>query len=67
MGNKGRGTGTSPAGAVPRLRKAHTISNEAIPEIKAIILETLGDTSEKIIRFGSYASGTPREESDIDQ
>jgi predicted nucleotidyltransferase len=31
-----------------------------------MILETLGDTCEKIILFGSYAYGTPREESDID-
>jgi predicted nucleotidyltransferase len=31
-----------------------------------MILETLGDDCEKIILFGSYAYGTPREESDID-
>jgi predicted nucleotidyltransferase len=31
-----------------------------------MILETVGDTCEKIILFGSYAYGTPREESDID-
>ncbi|MDR0707026.1 MAG: nucleotidyltransferase domain-containing protein [Treponema sp.] len=37
-----------------------------IPKIKDMILETLGDTCEKIILFGSYAYGTPREESDID-
>ena len=40
--------------------------NEEIPKIKNIILETLGETCEKIILFGSYAYGTPREESDID-
>ena len=40
--------------------------NEEIPQIKDMILETLGDTCEKIILFGSYAYGTPREESDID-
>jgi predicted nucleotidyltransferase len=40
--------------------------NEEIPKIKDIILETLGETCEKIILFGSYAYGTPREESDID-
>jgi predicted nucleotidyltransferase len=37
-----------------------------IPKIKDMILETLGDSCEKIILFGSYAYGTPREESDID-
>jgi predicted nucleotidyltransferase len=37
-----------------------------IPKIKDIILETLGGACEKIILFGSYAYGTPREESDID-
>jgi predicted nucleotidyltransferase len=40
--------------------------NEEIPKIKDIILETLGETCEKIILFGSYAYGVPREESDID-
>jgi predicted nucleotidyltransferase len=40
--------------------------NEEIPQIKEIILETLGDDCEKIILFGSYAYGTPKEESDID-
>lgn len=40
--------------------------NEEIPKIKEIILETLGDTCEKIILFGSYAYGIPHEESDID-
>ena len=40
--------------------------NEEIPKIKDMILETLGETCEKIILFGSYAYGTPREESDID-
>ena len=40
--------------------------NEEIPKIRDMILETLGETCEKIILFGSYAYGTPREESDID-
>ncbi|MDR0705006.1 MAG: nucleotidyltransferase domain-containing protein [Planctomycetaceae bacterium] len=40
--------------------------NEEIPKIKEMILETLGDDCERIILFGSYAYGTPREESDID-
>jgi predicted nucleotidyltransferase len=40
--------------------------NDEIPKIKDMILETLGDDCEKIILFGSYAYGTPREESDID-
>lgn len=40
--------------------------NAEIPKIRDMILETLGDTCEKIILFGSYAYGTPREESDID-
>jgi predicted nucleotidyltransferase len=39
---------------------------EEIPKIRDMILETLGDDCEKIILFGSYAYGTPREESDID-
>lgn len=42
------------------------MTNEKIPKIKDMILEILGDTCEKIILFGSYAYGTPREESDID-
>lgn len=40
--------------------------NAEIPKIRDMILETLGDTCEKIILFGSYAYGAPREESDID-
>ena len=40
--------------------------NEKIPKIRDMILKTLGDDCEKIILFGSYAYGTPREESDID-
>jgi predicted nucleotidyltransferase len=40
--------------------------NDEIPKIKDMILETLGETCEKIILFGSYADGTAREESDID-
>jgi predicted nucleotidyltransferase len=31
-----------------------------------MILETVGEDGEKIILFGSYAYGTPREERDID-
>jgi predicted nucleotidyltransferase len=31
-----------------------------------MILETLGESCERIILFGSYAYGTPREDSDID-
>jgi predicted nucleotidyltransferase len=40
--------------------------HDEIPKIRDMILETVGDTCEKIILFGSYAYGTPREESDID-
>jgi predicted nucleotidyltransferase len=40
--------------------------NEEIPKIKDMILETLGEACEKIILFGSYAYGTPTEDSDID-
>ena len=40
--------------------------NGEIPKIRDMILETLGSDCEKIILFGSYAYGTPREESDID-
>ena len=40
--------------------------DKEIPKIRDMILETLGETCEKIILFGSYAYGTPREESDID-
>jgi predicted nucleotidyltransferase len=40
--------------------------NEEIPKIRDTILETLGENCEKIILFGSYAYGTPHEESDID-
>jgi predicted nucleotidyltransferase len=46
--------------------KGKTMRNEEIPKIRDMILETLGDICEKIILFGSYAYGTPREESDID-
>jgi predicted nucleotidyltransferase len=37
-----------------------------IPKIKDMILETLGETCERIILFGSYAYGTPTKDSDID-
>jgi predicted nucleotidyltransferase len=37
-----------------------------IPKIRDMILETLGGDCDKFIVFGSYAYGTPREESDID-
>ena len=40
--------------------------DKEIPKIRDMILETLGEACEKIILFGSYAYGTPREESDID-
>jgi predicted nucleotidyltransferase len=40
--------------------------NKEISKVKDIILETLGEDCEKIILFGSYAYGAPREESDID-
>jgi predicted nucleotidyltransferase len=40
--------------------------HDQIPKIRDMILETLGDACEKIILFGSYAYGTPREDSDID-
>ncbi|MDR0539755.1 MAG: nucleotidyltransferase domain-containing protein [Spirochaetaceae bacterium] len=39
---------------------------DEIPKIRDMILETVGSECEKIILFGSYAYGTPREESDID-
>jgi predicted nucleotidyltransferase len=40
--------------------------NEDIIRIKDSILKTVGDDCEKIILFGSYAYGTPREDSDYD-
>jgi predicted nucleotidyltransferase len=40
--------------------------NEEIANIKEVILKTLGGACEKIMLFGSYAYGEPREESDID-
>jgi predicted nucleotidyltransferase len=43
-----------------------TMRTGEIPKIRDMILETLGGDCEKIILFGSYAYGTPREESDID-
>jgi predicted nucleotidyltransferase len=42
------------------------MKEEEISKIKDMILETLGETCEKIILFGSYAYGTPGEGSDID-
>jgi predicted nucleotidyltransferase len=48
------------------LNAAYKAKNEEIRKIKDMILETLGDSCEKIILFGSYAYGTPQEESDID-
>ncbi|MDR1469015.1 MAG: nucleotidyltransferase domain-containing protein [Spirochaetaceae bacterium] len=47
-------------------KKEINMRNDEIPKIKDMILETLGETCEKIILFGSYADGTAREESDID-
>jgi len=43
-----------------------TMINAEILDIKDSILETVGDNCEKIILFGSYAYGTPKEESDYD-
>ena len=40
--------------------------NEDIIAIKNNILDTVGETCEKIILFGSHAYGTPREDSDYD-
>lgn len=40
--------------------------NEEIITIKDNILDTVGETCEKIILFGSYAYGVPREGSDYD-
>jgi predicted nucleotidyltransferase len=40
--------------------------NDDIIMIKNSILDTVGETCEKIILFGSYAYGTPREDSDYD-
>jgi predicted nucleotidyltransferase len=40
--------------------------NEDIIAIKDSILDTVGETCEKIILFGSHAYGTPREDSDYD-
>jgi predicted nucleotidyltransferase len=40
--------------------------NAAIIRIKDSILNTVSDDCEKIILFGSYAHGTPREDSDYD-
>jgi predicted nucleotidyltransferase len=48
------------------LMKGSKMRNDEIPKIKDMILETLGETCEKIILFGSYAYGIPTEESDID-
>lgn len=40
--------------------------NDNITAIKDSILETVGETCEKIFLFGSYAYGTPRQDSDYD-
>jgi len=40
--------------------------NDEILEIKNNILKTVGDNCEKIILFGSYAYGMPKEDSDYD-
>jgi predicted nucleotidyltransferase len=40
--------------------------NDDIIAIKDNILNTIGEACEKIILFGSYAYGTPREGSDYD-
>jgi predicted nucleotidyltransferase len=40
--------------------------NDDILAIKDNILKTVGDDCEKIILFGSYVHGTPKEGSDYD-
>jgi predicted nucleotidyltransferase len=40
--------------------------NDTILAIKDSILSTVGESCEKIYLFGSYAYGTPREDSDYD-
>jgi predicted nucleotidyltransferase len=40
--------------------------NDAIASIKDCILHTVGEDCEKIFLFGSYAYGTPDENSDYD-
>jgi predicted nucleotidyltransferase len=40
--------------------------NDDIIAIKDSILRSVGDDCEKIILFGSYAYGTPRDDSDYD-
>jgi len=40
--------------------------NDEIAAIKDSILETMGGDCERIILFGSYAYGVPREGSDYD-
>jgi predicted nucleotidyltransferase len=42
------------------------VINNDIIAIKDNILSTVGDECEKIILFGSYASGTPHKDSDYD-
>jgi len=46
--------------------KGITMVNDDILAIKNSILRTVGEDCEKIILFGSYAYGTPREGSDYD-
>jgi len=41
-------------------------ASDAIASIKDSILNTVGETCEKIILFGSHAYGTPKEGSDYD-
>ena len=43
-----------------------TMVNDEIISIKNSILSTVGDGCEKIILFGSYASGKPSKDSDYD-
>jgi len=40
--------------------------NDDIIAVKDSILNTIGETCEKVILFGSHANGTPREGSDYD-
>jgi predicted nucleotidyltransferase len=46
--------------------KGKIMINNDIIAIKDSILETVGETCEKIILFGSHAYGTPRKDSDYD-
>jgi predicted nucleotidyltransferase len=49
-----------------KLEEQKLMITDDIIRIKNSILDTVGDDCEKIILFGSYAYGTPREDSDYD-